>query len=54
VQIQDATGKVVIKFRSGSMYKNIEIPISNLKRGPYFILVTVMNEVMMNQRFIKQ
>lgn len=54
VQIQDASGKVVIKFRSGSMYKNIEIPISNLRRGAYFIQVSVMNELMMNQRFIKQ
>jgi hypothetical protein len=54
VQIQDANGKTVIKFRSGSMYKNIEIPISNLRRGAYFIQVTVLNELMMNQQFIKQ
>jgi hypothetical protein len=54
VQIQDETGKVVIKFRSGSMYKNIEIPISNLRRGAYFIQVSVQNEMMMSQRFIKQ
>ena len=54
VQIQDASGKVVIKFRSGSRYKNIEIPISNLQRGAYFIQVTVMNELVMSQRFIKQ
>jgi hypothetical protein len=54
VQIQDVTGKVVIKFRSGSMYKTISIPISNLLRGTYFIQVTVLNELMMNQRFVKQ
>lgn len=54
VQIQDVTGKVVIKFRSGSMYKNIQIPISNLQRGTYFIRVSVLNELMMNQKFIKQ
>ncbi|MDB5221464.1 MAG: Metalloprotease Fpp2 [Chitinophagaceae bacterium] len=54
VQIQDASGKIVIKFRSGSMYKTIQIPISNLQRGAYFIQVTVVNELMMNQKFIKQ
>lgn len=54
VQIQDVNGKVVVKFRSGSKYRTIEIPISNLQRGAYFIQVTMLNEVMMNQRFIKQ
>ena len=54
VQIQDMTGKTVIKFRSGSKYKTIEIPISNLRRGAYFIQVTVLNELMMSQQFIKQ
>lgn len=54
VQIQDANGKTVTKFRSGSMYKSIQIPISNLQRGTYFIQVTVMNELMMSQKFIKQ
>ena len=54
VQIQNATGKIVVKFRSGSMYKTIQIPISNLPRGAYFIQVSVMDELMMSQRFIKQ
>jgi hypothetical protein len=54
VQIQDVTGKTVIKFRSGSMYKNIQIPISNLQRGTYFIQLTVLSEVMLNQKFLKQ
>ena len=54
VQIQDVTGKVVVKFRSGSMYKTISIPISNLQRGTYFIQVTVLSELMMNQKFVKQ
>lgn len=54
VQIQDATGKTVVKFRSGSQYKTIEIPISNLQRGTFFIQVTVLNELMMSQKFIKQ
>lgn len=54
VQIQDASGKTIIKFRSGSMYKTIQIPISNLQKGAYFIQATVLNELMMNQKFVKQ
>jgi hypothetical protein len=54
VQIQDATGKVVIKFRSGSMYKLIQIPVSNLQRGLYSIQLTVLDQLMMSQKFIKQ
>ena len=54
VQVQDATGKTVVKFRSGSAYKSIQVPISNLQRGIYYVQVTVQNEVMTNQRFVKQ
>lgn len=54
VQIQDVSGKVVINFRSGSLYRTIEIPISNLQKGVYFIRLTVLNELMMSQKFIKQ
>ena len=54
VQILDARGKIVIKFRSGSMYKLIQIPISHLQKGTYFIQVSVLNELMMNQKFLKQ
>jgi hypothetical protein len=54
IQVQDATGKIVIKFRSGSMYKLINIPITNLQRGVYFIQLSVMNELMLSQQFIKQ
>ena len=54
VQVQDASGKIVVKFRSGSIYKTIQVPISNLTRGIYFVQVTVVNELMMNQRFVKQ
>lgn len=54
VQIQDATGKVVIKFRSCSMYKLIQIPVTNLQRGVYSIQLSVLDEVMMSQKFLKQ
>ena len=54
VLIEDAIGKPVIKFRSGSKFTTIEIPISNLQRGAYLIQITVLNDIMINQRFIKQ
>lgn len=54
VQIQDANGKIVVKFRSGSMYKTLQIPISNLQKGAYFIQVNMLNEIMMSRQFIKQ
>lgn len=54
IQVQDATGKVVVKFRSGSAYKTIQVPVSKLQRGIYFVQVTVLNNVMMNQKFVKQ
>ena len=53
VQIQNASGKTVIRFRSASIYKTIEIPISNLPRGTYVIQINVLDEFMMNQGFIK-
>lgn len=54
IQVIDETGKTVIKFRSASIYKSIQIPVSKLKRGFYVTQVTVMNEMVMNKQFIKQ
>jgi Secretion system C-terminal sorting domain len=54
VQVQNVTGKTVIKFRAASINRNLQIPVSNLPAGFYVVQVTVMNEVMMNQKFIKE
>lgn len=54
VQVQDGTGKIVVKFRSASLYKNIKVPVTKLARGIYFVQITVLNEVMMSQQFVKQ
>ncbi len=54
VQVIDMTGKVVIKFRSASINKTIQIPVSNLRTGTYIIQLSVMNEMLMNQKFMKQ
>ena len=54
VQVQNVSGKTVIQFRAASVNRNLQIPVSNLPPGFYVVRVTVMNEVMMNQKFIKQ
>ena len=54
VEVQDGTGKTVVKFRSGSMYKTIQVPLPYLQRGAYLLQVSVLDKVVMSQRFIKQ
>jgi hypothetical protein len=54
VVILDATGKVVIKFRAASVNKQLYIEASKLHTGFYFIRIYVLNEVQMNEKFIKQ
>jgi len=54
VQIQNASGKIVTKFRSASINRTIQIPVDNLTNGFYVVQVTVMDEVMMTQKFIKE
>ncbi len=54
VQVQDGTGKIVVKFRSASLYKIIQVPVAKLVRGIYFVQITVLNEVMLSRQFVKQ
>ncbi len=54
VIVHDMSGKTVIKFRAASTSKTIQIPVNNLRRGVYLIELTVMNELQMNERFVKQ
>ncbi len=54
IVIQDATGKVVTRFRAASKNQRISLPVSNLHAGIYFIKLNVMNEVQMNDKFIKE
>ena len=54
IVIQDATGKAVIRFRAASNNKQLHIPVSNLHAGFYFIKINVINEVQMNEKFIKK
>ena len=52
--ILDATGKAVIRFRAASNNKQLHIPVSKLHVGIYFIKLNVLNEVQMNEKFIKE
>ncbi|MEO6290577.1 MAG: T9SS type A sorting domain-containing protein [Ginsengibacter sp.] len=52
--ISDATGKIVIKFRQASNNKQVRIPVSNLRAGLYFIKISVLNKMQMNEKFIKE
>ena len=54
VVIQDASGKIVIRFRAASNNKQLHIPVSNLHAGVYFIKINVGADVQLNDKFIKQ
>jgi len=54
VVIQDATGKIVIRFRAASNNKQLHIPVSKLRAGIYFIKLNIGDEVQLNDKFIKQ
>lgn len=54
VTILDATGKAIIRFRAASTNKQLRIPVSKLHTGIYFIKLNVLNEVQMNEKFMKE
>jgi len=54
VLVQDMSGKIIVRFRAASIYKKLEIPVSQLRKGLYIVQLSVMNEIMLNQQFVKQ
>jgi len=54
VTVQDITGKIVIRFRAASTNKKLEIPVSQLRKGMYVVQIYIMNEMALNQKFVKQ
>ncbi len=54
VIITDATGKVAIRFRQASNNMQLRIPVSTLHTGLYFIKINVLDEMQMNEKFVKQ
>ncbi|MEP6615845.1 MAG: T9SS type A sorting domain-containing protein [Ginsengibacter sp.] len=54
VFVQNSDGKTVIKFRSASVNRVLQIPVGNLPPGFYVAQISVENVMMMNQKFIKE
>ncbi len=54
VVLQDASGKIVLRFRAASNNKQLHIPVSNLHAGIYFIKINVAADLQLNDKFIKQ
>ena len=54
VTVLDISGKMQKRFRCASTCKLIEIPVDGLLRGIYVVQIFVSNEILMNQRFVKQ
>ena len=54
VIVQDITGKIVTRFRAASTNRSLEISVSSLRKGIYVAQVSILNEIVMNQKFVKQ
>ncbi|KAA9037630.1 T9SS type A sorting domain-containing protein [Ginsengibacter hankyongi] len=54
IVIQDALGKVVVRFRAASTNKQLHLSVNKLHAGIYFIKINVENEIQLNDKFIKQ
>ena len=53
ITIQDMGGKIVTRYRCASTNTSIHVPVSNLITGTYVIQLTVTNQLILNQRFLK-
>lgn len=53
VIIQNMNGYVLTRLRCASNSTVIKIPVSNLGKGIYDIRITIANEIVWNQRFVK-
>lgn len=53
VLIQNSNGRVLKRFRSSSLTRTIEIPVSNMGKGIYDVKIMVGTDYVWNQRFIK-
>ena len=54
VTILDGTGNAVIRFRAASNNKQLHVPVSKLHAGVYFIKLNVLNDIQVNDKFIKE
>ncbi|MEO6639121.1 MAG: T9SS type A sorting domain-containing protein [Ginsengibacter sp.] len=53
VTITDAAGKIVVRFRQASNNMQLRIAVSNLPLGLYFIKINVLDEMQLNDKFVK-
>ena len=53
VLVQNSHGRVIKRFRSSSLSRTIEIPVSNFGKGIYEVQIMVGADYVWNQRFIK-
>jgi len=54
VEVTDMTGKPVKKFRAASTNRSLQIPVENLRKGIYAVVVTIENQVVLSDKFMKQ
>jgi hypothetical protein len=54
VRVTDVTGKVVKQFRAASTNRSLTIPISNLRKGMYAVQISIQDELVLSDKFIKQ
>ena len=54
VLIYDVTGKIVIRFRSASIYRSLQIPVSQLRNGIFAVEISILDETVLKKQFIKQ
>ena len=54
VLIYDVTGKIVTRFRSASIYRSLQIPVSHLRNGIFVVEISILNEIACKKEFIKQ
>lgn len=54
VVVTDMTGKQLKNFRAASTNRSVQIPVDNLKRGLYAVVVTIENQVVLSDKFMKQ
>jgi hypothetical protein len=54
VLVTDMTGKPVKQFRAASTNRSVEIPVNNLRKGMYAVQISIQNELVLSDKFIKQ
>ena len=54
VKVTDVTGKIVKQFRAASINRSLAIPVNNLRKGMYAVQVSIQDELVLSDKFIKE